>query len=222
MTLKGKTMFKDREDAGKSLARKLEDIVNKTTLVMAIPRGGVPVAAQIHQILKVEMDLLISRKLPFPENPEAGFGAVAEDGSVYLIPGILHMVSTALIRQIVAEQKSEIQRRIRVLRGGRQLSDLTNRQVILVDDGIAMGSTVMVSIRCCRNLGAAFVIVAVPVASPRASEFISGMTDQFIVLEKPSNFHAVARFYENWFDLSDRDVANILDGIRLRRHFPEV
>lgn len=207
---RGQMTFKNRKHAGSRLAEAVRPHVWDRALVLAIPRGGVPVAARIHEILDLDMDMLISRKLPFPDNPESGFGAVAEDGTVYLIPRAEEAVPGPLIDRTVEEQKREIQRRIQTLRGGRKTPSMNGRQVILADDGIAMGSTMIASIQCCRNQGAASVLVTVPVCSPRISTEIANQADRLIALVQPSWFRAVAQVYETWADLTDEDVFAVL------------
>jgi len=204
-------MFKDRKDAGERLARALEKYKDKNVLVLAIPKGGVEVAYQVAKYINAELSILISRKLPFPDNPEAGFGAIAEDGSTFIINGARFWLSEHAINEIIKEQKQEINRRIIILREGRDLSEISGRKVILIDDGVAMGSTMMASIMLCKNRNAKEIVIATPVAGVEVAKKIEQLVDKVVILEKPIYFNAVAQVYENWYDVSDEEVIDILD-----------
>ncbi len=203
-------MFDDRTDAGQQLARALDAYKDQDVLVLAIPRGGVEVGFQVATYLNADLSIIVARKLPFPDNPEAGFGAVAEDGSTFIFPDAAHWLPRAVIARIVQEQQQEIARRIAVLRGGEPLPPIAGRTVILVDDGIAMGSTMRASIRLCRNQQAGKVIVAAPVAGPRTAREMATLADEAVILEQPPFFRAVAQVYRNWYDVSDEEVLEIM------------
>jgi predicted phosphoribosyltransferase len=162
--------------------------------------------------------IIVVRKLPFPDNSEAGFGAIAEDGSIYFIDRAPGLLPTGTIEQVIKEQKLEIKRRIDVLREGKSLPALKNRTVILVDDGIAMGSTMHASIMLCKNNDAAKIIVAAPVAGPSIAADLAEVVDRVVILEKPPYFRAVAQAYENWYDVPDKEVVLIMQEYeRLKR-----
>ena len=199
-------MFKDRKDAGQKLAVALQIYKEEDPLVFAIPRGGVELGYEVSKVLDADFSLLICRKLPFPFNTESGFGAMAEDGSLFINELAAASVSHKEIEQIIIQQSLEIKRRIQTLREGRPLPSIKGRSVILVDDGIAMGSTMHVAVELCRKEGAKRIIVAVPVASRQAIEKFSQIADEVVVLESPVNFYAVAQVYENWYDVSDEEV----------------
>lgn len=203
-------MFSDRTDAGKQLGRALDQYKNKGVLVCAIPRGGVEVGVQVAEHLHADFSIVISRKLPFPFDPECGFGAIAEDGNIFLYTGHEAMMSTSDTERIIAEQKEEIKRRIEVLRKGQPLPSMYGRTVILVDDGIAMGSTMRVSVALCRGRGAERVVVAVPVTGRERTMEIGDLVDEIVVLEMPIDFRAVAQVYLNWYDVTDREVVAII------------
>jgi len=203
-------MFEDRIDAGSKLARRLEKYQGQDVLVLAIPRGGVPVGFQVARHLGAEFSLLVSRKLPYPDSPEAGFGAIAEDGSYYLVPEARQWLSDAEIERIKKEQVREIRRRIRALRGGKPLPGISGRTVILVDDGLAVGSTMKAGVLLCRHQKAARIVVAVPVAGGQAAQELGAMADELVVLEIPRYFQAVAQSYRFWNDLTDEDVLKIM------------
>ncbi|KXS42524.1 phosphoribosyltransferase [Methanolobus zinderi] len=204
-------MFEDRRDAGIKLARALNKYREAGVLVLAIPRGGVEVACQVAKHLNADFYLLVTRKLPFPDNPEAGFGAIAEDGSTFIFEDAAMWLSESLIDRIVEAQYGEIRRRIDVLRKGKPLPEMTGRMVILVDDGLAMGSTMRASIKLCRKREVSKIVVAVPVAGKEVAEDIGNLVDNIVVLEMPANFMAVAQVYRNWYDVSDEEVLAILE-----------
>jgi predicted phosphoribosyltransferase len=204
-------MFQDRNDAGRQLAERLETLGPLKPIVLAIPRGGVEVGYQIAKHLKAPFSVLISRKLPFPMDPEAGFGAIAEDGSTFLAEDARRWVSEDEIEQIKDEQNEEIQRRLQLFRGGKPLPKLTGRTVILVDDGLAMGSTMKAAILLCRRRGAGRIVAAVPVAGRRVAQEIREMVDEAVILESPESFQAVAQAYINWHDVTDEEVLAVLD-----------
>lgn len=203
-------MFKSRKDAGEKLALALEKYRTENPVILAIPRGGVEVGLQVSKKLGADFSLVISRKLPFPDNPEAGFGAIAENGSTFILENADSWLARETIEQIKQEQIVEIERRVNVLRGGKTLPDIAGRTVILIDDGIAMGSTMRAAIELCRNRKAGKVVVAVPVAGKEVADAIAKEADELVVLEVPVDFRAVAQAYENWYDVSDEEVLDLL------------
>ena len=209
-------MFRDRRDAGRKLASVLVKYKNKNVLVLAIPRGGVEVGLEVAQYLRADFDILVSRKLPIPYNPEAGFGAVAEDGSVYINKDSSLWISEDEMEIIKKEQIEEIKRRISVLRRGRPLKSIQGREVILIDDGLAMGSTMRVSIKLCRNQNAKKIIVAVPVSGIDTFNEMKKIGDEIYVLEIPYNFMAVAQVYLNWHDATDEEVIELMEKKNLK------
>ena len=206
-------MFADRTDAGKQLAKELEEYKNQNALILAIPRGGVPVGFEIAKHLVGELSMIIARKLPFPYNPESGFGAVAEDGSTIILKAAAANLSHEMIASIIEDQKQEIKRRIKILRGGQPLPNIKDRTVILVDDGIAMGSTMRASIKTCKNKHPGRLIVASPVGSPEVARAIKlkEVVDETVILETPKFFRAVAQVYEHWHDVADHEVLAIMN-----------
>lgn len=204
-------MFIDRTDAGQRLALALTQYKDTKALVLGIPRGGVEVGFQVADYLNADFSIVISRKLPYPDNPEAGFGAVAEDGTLFIFRYALHSMEQELIDRIIREQQVELKRRIDVLRGGQPLPDISDRTVILVDDGIAMGSTMRATVMLCRHKKAAKVIVAAPVAGASTAADIASVADETIILEKPAFFQAVAQVYMNWHDVGDEEVIEYMN-----------
>jgi len=203
--------FQDRAEAGRQLAQALDHYRDRDALVLAIPRGGVEVGAQVAQGLNADLSIIITRKLPFPDNPEAGFGAVAEDGSLYLDREAAGWLPKSTVRKIIRGQEAEIRRRISVLRGGRPLPLIAGRTVILADDGIAMGSTMRASISLCRHRKAGRIVVAAPVSGAPTAEEFEGLADEVVILTTPHFFRAVAQVYEQWYDVSDEEVIAILN-----------
>lgn len=204
-------MFRDRQDAGQKLAAALDAYKQKNPLILAIPRGGVQVGYHVVKRLEAQLAILVVRKLPLPVNPEAGFGAVAEDGSTFLFEDMAAALTPKIVEEVIQKQKQEVQRRVEILRYGEPLPDIQGRTVILVDDGIAMGSTVRAGITMCRKRQAQEIVVAAPVASPATAEELAQLVDKVIVIEQPRMFRAVAQVYENWYDVPDDEVKGIMN-----------
>ncbi|HEQ72596.1 MAG TPA: phosphoribosyltransferase [Spirochaetia bacterium] len=203
-------MFQDRKDAGMKLAAALVTYRDSAPLILAIPRGGVAVADPVARALGAELSLLVSRKLPLPDNPEAGFGAIAEDGSTFLREGVRGWLQDERIQIIIEKQKQIVQDRIRILREGKPLPSLRDRTLILIDDGLANGSTMRAALVMCRKREPETIVVAVPVASRNTKDLFQKLADDLVVLETPVFFRAVAQVYEEWHDLSDKEVLMIL------------
>ncbi len=204
-------MFEDRQEAGEKLARALEKYKDKNAIVLGIPRGGVEVAYYVARALCAQFSMVVSRKLPMPSDPEAGFGAIAEDGSTFLIERASRWVPDTEIKAIQKTQKLEILRRVRTLRKGRPLPDLKGKTVILVDDGIAMGATMQAAILLCRNQKVKKLVAAAPVSGPDVASESAERVDELVVLETPDFFQAVAQVYRNWRDVPDREVIAIME-----------
>lgn len=201
-------MFKDRGDAGRKLAERLSREQWERPVIYAIPRGGVPIGCAIARKLRAPVDLIILRKLPIPYNPEAGFGAVAPDGTVVLNDELVSQLGLAKadIDSIVSAVLSEVQRRIREYRLGPPI-DPRGRTAIIVDDGLASGYTMIAALRALRKKGPAKVVVAVP-CSPRTSvERLEKEADEVICLtvQEEGSF-AVASYYQQFPDLTDGEV----------------
>jgi len=212
-------MFVDRKDAGMKLAAALEQYKDKGVLVLAIPRGGVEVGYEVARHLNGDFSIIMARKLPFPLDPEAGFGAVAEDGSVFMFDEAHDWFSQATIERTIAQQRQEITRRIAALRGGKPLPEIAGRTVILVDDGIAMGATMRVAVQLCRARGAEKVVVAAPVAGTEVAKDFESLADELVVLDRPPRFRAIAHAYRNWYDVPDWEVVAIME--RWQKHSAE-
>lgn len=210
----GSGMFRDRTDAGRRLGEALRPHAIPKPVVLGIPRGGVRVAFEIGQTLDCAFSILIVRKLPFPDNPESGFGAVAEDGSVFFTPKARDWVSPAAVAVALKAQRKEVARRVRTLRGDDPLPPLAGRHVLIVDDGVAMGSTLRAAVICCRNLGALRITAAAPVMSRAAMVSLKTEADAVVTLLAPPGFRAVADYYEAWYDVPDSEVLDIMREAR--------
>lgn len=204
-------MFRDREDAAKQLVKLLKPYKNKGVIVLSIPRGGAEIGYWVAKELKAPHEALVVRKLPLPHNPEAGFGAIAEDGSTYMQEGYENWLSEDDVKRVKKEQREEINNRIKKLRGGEPLPSLEGKTVILVDDGIAMGSTIIAAIKACNKLGAKRIIAASPVSSREVGLVIAKLVNELIVLETPRDFYAVAQAYERWHDVSYKEARGFLE-----------
>lgn len=214
-------MFKDRKEAGQKLGKALEVYKGRDAIVLAIPRGGVEVGYYVAEHLEIPLSIVVVRKLPFPENPEAGFGAIAEDGSVYFIDRHSIDLSSETIQRIIREQQQELEKRIEILREGQPLVTITGKTVILVDDGIAMGSTMRAAIMLCRNKKAKEIIVASPVSGPDTALEFAKVIDEVVILEKPAYFSAVSQVYRNWYDVPYDEVISIMQRSKNIRHHIE-
>jgi putative phosphoribosyl transferase len=207
------TPFRDRRDGGRRLVRKLTQYRDKKdTVVLGLPRGGVVTAAEIATGLRLPVDVVIARKIGAPGNPELAIGAVAEDGDPYLKEESVALTgaSAAYVSAEVKHQRAEIARRRAWFRGGRPLSLPAHATVILVDDGVATGSTVIAAIRALRQLRVARIVLAVPVAPPDTVEALRSLVDEMVVLATPVMFWAVGEFYEDFAPVSDEEVARLL------------
>lgn len=204
--------FADRRDAGRRLAAELEGLAAADPVVVALPRGGVPVAREIAAILDAPLEVIMVRKIGAPGNPEYGIGAIAEDGS-----RVLDVEATALIGvthaeldRAVAREWEELKRRVRVYRGAAPMPDLRDRTVVLVDDGIATGLSDAAAIRAVRRQEPRRVILAVPVCSPEGMELLRGEADQVVALRVPRNLQGVGHWYADFSQVSDQAVIDAL------------
>ena len=205
-------MFQDRKDAGSRLAARLATYPLPRPLVLGLPRGGLPVALEVAQALDAELDVLVVRKVGAPGNPEYAIGAVGEDGVVVLdhtARRVLHLTSE-YVDHLAAQQLKEVDRRVKAYRGGCLRLGIAGRNVIVVDDGLATGSTAAAAITVVRHFGAAHVTLAVPVGSVEAVERLSAMADQVVCLETPEPFYAVGQYYRDFSQVDDDEVIAIL------------
>lgn len=210
-------LFKDRHDAGTQLAQRLLHYQeSKDTIVIALPRGGVVVGYDISLTLRLPLDVLITRKLGTPANPELAMGALAETGYQHLNEDVIRSygVSAAQLDEEVRHQKNEIDRRIRRYREGRTLPSLKGWTVILVDDGIATGATFFASLGALRKAEIAKIVAAVPVAPPRVLAEVKGFVDEIVVLHRSEWFFGIGQFYEEFLQVEDDEVIDCLKTVR--------
>lgn len=206
-------LFKDREEAGAKLAESYRG-PKERAIVLGIPRGGIPVAYRMAQALGCAFDVMVARKLPVPHNPEAGFGAIAPDGSLYLNEEMMqHLrLPPEQVNDIASKVLVEVRRRVKAYRGDRPFPDLERTNVILTDDGLATGYTMIAAVEMVRKFKPSSVAVAVPVSPEGTARRIRPLVDLFHCLYVSRNYpFAVASFYEDFHDLSDREAIGYLD-----------
>lgn len=217
-SLRGRAwVFKDRRDAGARLAERLRGLVGPGALVLAIPAGGVPVAAEVARRLGLELDVAVVRKILYPWTTEAGFGAVAWDGRVLINREAVEAagLTEEEVRDKLEEAARSVEGRLAKLRKGRGGLELSRREVVLVDDGLATGYTMLAAVEAAREAGAARIVVAVPTASTSAVDLILPRVDILVALNvRGGPFYAVADAYLEWRDLSDEEVLELLRGVR--------
>ena len=203
--------FRDRKDAGEQLAAALEKYKNQNPLVIGIPRGGVETAYYVAKYLNAELTLIVTRKLGYPEDPEFAFGALAEDGSMYLSKMATVNLSEEARNEVIEKQKVEILRRIQKLRGGKPLPEIKGRTVIIVDDGIATGATLFATVMLCQNKKAGKIVVAAPVSGYEMLETLAEKVDDVVILENPYDYHAVSQVYDHFYTLTDEEALEFLE-----------
>jgi predicted phosphoribosyltransferase len=204
-------MFRDREDAARQLAEHLKYMPLRDPLVLAIPRGGVVTGAVLARELGAELDVVLSRKLRAPFQPELALGAVSEDGAVYLNPFVeAEGTSNGYLGQERKHQMAEIERRKKLFRNVRPAAAVAGRSVIVTDDGIATGATMLAALHVIRNQNPNEVIVAVPVASPERLQEIGRHCDRVICLLAPQDFWAIGQFYRDFSQVEDETVVEFL------------
>lgn len=208
---KEKVLFDNRQEAGTQLGKalKMEDL-GADPLILGVPRGGVEVAYYVAKELKCDFSLAIAKKLGYPGNEEYAFGAVAEDGSLYITSRGSSLLNQEIIERVTEQKLKEIERRVNVYRKGKELPEMKGRTVVIVDDGIATGSTLIPLVDMSRKRGAGKVIVAAPVA-PESSVRLFGRADQLVVLAKPDPFYAVGQFYRDFHNMEDEEMMQFLD-----------
>jgi predicted phosphoribosyltransferase len=207
-------LFKDRRAAGRALAGNLASYAGlDDVLVLALPRGGVPVGYEVARALDIPLDVFVVRKLGVPGQPELAMGAIASGGVRVLNEEVLRIVQVppALIDQIEEREREELRRRELAYREGRPALDVTGKSVILVDDGLATGSTMRAAVRALKHQHAARVIVAVPVGASESCLALEKEADQVICLEQPEDFRAVGLWYDDFTQTTDAEVRELLE-----------
>jgi len=205
-------MFLNRVDAGKQLAALLIRYRHLSPIVLSVSDGGVPVGVEIAKRLNSQFSLIITQKLSYPGNKNYYFGALAEDNSMFLLPGAASTLTLDVIKSIVAEQKIEINRRTEILRNGQPLPVINQKVVILVSDGIALGSVIYAAINLCRERKPRKIVVASPVSSPEVARSLKVLSDvhEAFIIKQPKFFQRVSEVYENWQQIPEHEVLSIL------------
>jgi putative phosphoribosyl transferase len=215
--------YADRREAGGALAEKLPHHRGRpNVVVLALPRGGVPVAYEVAEALDAPLDIFIVRKLGMPGHPEFAMGAIASGGVQVLSDEVIRRygIPDAAIAAVVARERAELERREREYRRGRPMIDLRQRIVILVDDGLATGASMRAAVHAVRALGPDRVVVAVPVGSPETCAEFGDITDETVCARTPEEFSAVGQWYRDFSQTSDDEVHALLQA-HARRTAPE-
>jgi len=220
--------FRDRRDAGRRLAEQLSAYGNRSDVtVLALPRGGVPVGYEVARALSAPLDVFVVRKLGVPGYEEVAMGAIATGGVRVLNDDLIAQLAIpAVVIDAVAErERAELMRRERLYRGGRPSPDVRGRSVILVDDGLATGATMMAAVEALRKLEPGRIVVAVPIASREAGEEMRRQADEVVCARTPEPFRAVGSWYEDFSQTSDAEVRELLGRAKgpqapRRRHAP--
>jgi putative phosphoribosyl transferase len=207
-------LFRDRSEAGRQLAARLAQYADRPdALVLALPRGGVPVGYEVARALHVPMDVFIVRKLGVPGHEELAMGAVATGGVRVLNDQVVRGLGIPdyVIDAVAGWEQQELERRARLYRGQRPLPDVRGKTVILVDDGLATGSTMLAAVRALRQLGPARIVVAVPVASRDTCELLKSEVNEVVCAVTPEPFYAVGLWYRNFSQTTDEEVRELLE-----------
>lgn len=208
--------FADRQAAGRLLAARLRQLwppgADDQPIVLALPRGGVPVGREVADQLGAPLDVLVTRKIGYPYQPELGVGAIAEGGEPVFDDALLARLSLsrAALAPVVERERAELGRRVMVYRGGRPPPRVAGRPVVLVDDGLATGVTARAALRSLRDRSARYTVLAVPVAAPSSAAAMRREADEVITLVTPAAFRAVGEWYVSFRQLTDADVLQLL------------
>ena len=215
-------IFRDRLQAGLELSRKME--LPENSVIFAIPRGGVPAGYAISKTKRIPFDIIVVRKLPVPWNPEAGFGAITLDGTVYLNPEFEGYLSRKTVEEIAKTVLQEVERRNKVYREGRGYKDLTGKVALVVDDGFASGYTAIAAANFLKKLNPAKIYAVAPVCPVHTRELLENYYDGvYCLVESRDLPFAVASFYEDFHDLTDEEVLTYVEELKRENLFwPEV
>jgi putative phosphoribosyl transferase len=207
--------FRDRAEAGRALARVLSHYAGRDdVIVLALPRGGVPVAAEVAKELGAPLDVFVVRKLGVPGHEELAMGAIASGGVLVLDDGVLRWlgISEEQVQRALTRELDELRRREAAYRNGRPLPDLKGKTVILVDDGLATGTSMQAAARAVRRHQPARIVIAVPVASRATCDQFRDDVDEVVCAVTPEPFYAVGNWYEDFSQTSDEEVRELLDA----------
>jgi putative phosphoribosyl transferase len=206
-------VFADRAEAGRLLATQLEHLRHSHPVVLGLPRGGVPVAYEVACALNAPLDVIVVRKLGVPFQPELGMGAIGEGGARVVDEDVVRFthVTSSDLELVEARERAELDRRVRRFRGRRPRLPIDGRVVVIVDDGVATGSTARAACQVARGAGAARVVLATPVAPPGWTGRMAGVADEFVCLETPDDFRAIGQFYVDFTQTSDDQVIDCIE-----------
>ena len=204
--------FADRPDAGRRLAKRLAPLAGEAPIVVALPRGGVPVAREVAAALGAPLEVLVVRKLGAPHNPEYGIGAIAEGGTRVIDPEAVAAlgIDGGVVDSIVEREAAELSRRVAAYRGDRPPLSLEGRTAIVVDDGVATGVTVTAALRAVRGQGPRRTILAVPVCPPESALRLREEADEVLCLRTPALLYGVGQWYRDFSQVSDEEVVSAL------------
>lgn len=206
-------LFKDRIEAGKRLAKALQPCANRpNVIVLGLPRGGIPVAYEVASALNAPLDAFVVRKLGVPGHGELAMGAIATGGMTYLNSAIVNGlgISQAAIDRVVEREQQELERREELYRGDRPPLKLGDHIVILVDDGLATGATMLAAVKALRQESPEQIVVAVPIADPVICREFESEVDDVVCVETPQPFRAVGLWYDNFAQTTDQEVRDLL------------
>lgn len=211
-------MFSDRQDAGRQLAQKLASYQKEKPLVLALPRGGIVIGFEVAKKLQATLDVIVVRKIGAPAQPELGVGAAAEGGVRVFDERTIETIGIKKgeLKEVVAREEKELRRRANLYRKGKSLPDLKNKTVILVDDGVATGVTARAAIEAVRRMQPKKLVFATPVVAHETSRELEGKVDEFVCLQTPFEFAAVGVWYQNFAQVSDEEVVEILKKARVK------
>jgi putative phosphoribosyl transferase len=209
-------IFKDRREAGEMLAERLQIYKGRDPLILAVPRGGVVVADRIHSVLGGELDLIITRKIGAPHQRELAIGATSGDGAVMLNDELISRLGIFpdYVQKAAAKEQAEIVRRLKLYRGEKKLAQIEGRLVIVVDDGVATGYTLLSALNFIRRHQPAELALAVPVGPPETIARLKKEVNALVYLEAPVDFAAVGQFYKNFEQVSDDEVIALVQQAR--------
>lgn len=219
-----RALFENRREAGRALAAMLHEYANRRdVLVLALPRGGVPVAFELATALRAPLDVFVVRKLGVPGHEELAMGAIATGGVRVLNEDVVQSlgIPQAVIDAVAAAEQKELQRREQLYRGGRPAPEVRGRTIILVDDGLATGSTMRAAVAALRQQGPARIVVAVPVGAPSTCDEFRADVDQIVCGFTPEPFYGVGQWYEDFSQTSDEEVRELLDLAAKRQSMVE-
>jgi predicted phosphoribosyltransferase len=207
-------IFENRRSAGRALAERLKEFSKRDdVIVLALPRGGVPVGAEVARAILAPLDVFVVRKLGVPGHEELAFGAIAAGGVTVFNEGVLSSLRLPqeMLEAVIRNEKAELDRRERLYRGSRETLDVKDKTVVVVDDGLATGATMSAAVDALRNMGAREIVVAVPVSSRQACDEFNALANvRCISATTPEPFYGVGMWYEDFSQTTDREVEELL------------